>query len=311
MYQDPETVQENMKQLGISNSITTVNHLTPDQQGAEGADMFIQKPEYLKAYALYFKKFIEAYRSKGIRIEMVAPQNEFNSCQVFPSCIWTAESLSRFVGTYLGPEMQKLGVKILFGTMERKNDLMIDTVMKSEAGKYVSAIGFQWAGKGAIKAVHEKYPELKLVQTESECGDGKNSWDYCFYTWNLMKHYLSNGTSVYMYWNISLEEDGLSHWFWRQNSLVSVDKDTKTYRYTPEYYLMKQFSHFVQPGARRIETSGRYDNLLAFRNPDNSIVVIAANEENFEKPLKVRIGKFILPVNLESRSINTFVIPKK
>lgn len=53
---------------------------------------------------------------------------------------------------------------------------------------------------------------------------------------------------------------------------------------------MKQFSHFVQPGARRIETSGRYDNLLAFRNPDNSIVVIAANEENFEQPLKVRIG---------------------
>ena len=108
---------------------------------------------------------------------------------------------------------------------------------------------FNGLGKGAIKAVHEKYPELKLVQTESECGDGKNSWDYCFYTWNLMKHYLSNGTSVYMYWNISLEEDGLSHWFWRQNSLVSVDKDTKTYRYTPEYYLMKQLSHFVQPGA--------------------------------------------------------------
>ena len=75
MYQDPETVRENMKQLGISNNITTVNHLTPDQQGAEGADMFIQEPEYLKAYALYFKKFIEAYRSKGIRIEMVGPGN--------------------------------------------------------------------------------------------------------------------------------------------------------------------------------------------------------------------------------------------
>lgn len=311
MYQDPETVQKNMRQLGVDDNITTVNHLTPDQQGAEGADMFIQKPEYLKAYALYFKKFIEAYRSEGIHIDMVAPQNEFNSCQVFPSCIWTAESLSRFVGAYLGPEMQRLGVKILFGTMERKNDLMIDTVMKSEAGKYISAIGFQWAGKGAVKAVHEKYPELKLVQTESECGDGQNSWDYCFYTWNLMKHYLSNGTSVYMYWNISLEEDGLSHWFWRQNSLISVDKDTKTYRYTPEYYLMKQFSHFIHSGARRIETSGKYDNLLAFRNPDNSIVVIAVNEKSFEQPLKVRIGKFILPVNLASRSINTFVIPKR
>ena len=108
-----------------------------------------------------------------------------------------------------------------------------------------------------------------------------------------------------------IEEDGLSHWFWRQNSLISVDKDTKTYRYTPEYYLMKQFSHFIHSGARRIETSGRYDNLLAFRNPDNSIVVITVNEESFEQPLKVRIGKFILPVNLASRSINTFVIPKR
>ena len=311
MYQSPETVQENLKQLGVDDNLTSLNQLTPDQQGAEGADMFIQQPDYLQAYALYFKKFIEAYRTEGIHIDMVAPQNEFNSCQIFPSCIWTAESLARFVGQYLGPEMQKLGVKILFGTMERKNDLMIDTVMKSDAGKYISAIGFQWAGKGAIKAIHEKYPDLKLMQTESECGDGKNSWDYCFYTWNLMKHYFSNGASAYIYWNISLEENGLSHWFWRQNSLISVDKETKTFKYTPEYYLMKQFSHFIQPGARRIAISGKYDNLLAFRNPNNSIVIVTANEENIGRLLKIRIGKFVLSVELSPRSINTFVIPKR
>ena len=312
MYQDPKTVRENMKRLGVDDQdITTLNHLAPNQQGAEGADMFIQRPEYLDAYALYFKKFIEAYRAEGIHIGMVAPQNEFNSCQIFPSCIWTAESLSNFVGKYLGPAMQKLGVKILFGTMERKNDLMIDTVMQSEAGKYISAIGFQWAGKGAIKASHEKYPELKLVQTESECGNGQNSWDYCFYTWNLMKHYLNNGTSSYMYWNISLEENGLSHWYWRQNSLISVNKDTKTYKYTPEYYLMKQFSHFVKPGSKRLMTTGEYDNLLAFRNPDNSIVIVTANEDESIRLVKIRVGEFLLPVNLAPRSINTFVIPRK
>ena len=312
MYQDPKTVQENMKRLGVDDPrITTLNQLTSGQQGAEGADMFIQKPEYLKAYALYFKKFIEAYRAEGIYIGMVAPQNEFNSCQIFPSCIWTAESLANFVGKYLGPEMQELNVKIMFGTMERKNDLMIDTVMQSEAGKYISAVGFQWAGKGAIEAVHEKYPDLKLVQTESECGNGQNSWDYCFYTWNLMKHYLNNGASSYMYWNISLEENGLSHWFWRQNSLVSVDKETKTFKYTPEYYLMKQFSHFVKPGAKRLLTAGEYDNLLAFRNPDNSIIIIVVNEDESVQQPKIRLGEFILPVNLSPRSINTFVIPEK
>src|SRR2546426_8531617 len=48
----------------------------------------------------------------------VMPQNEFNSAQVFPSCTWTPEGLARFIG-YLGPEMEKRGVEIFFGTLER------------------------------------------------------------------------------------------------------------------------------------------------------------------------------------------------
>ena len=74
-----------------------------------------------------------------------------------------------------------------------------------------------------------------------------------------------------MYWNISLENGGISRWGWAQNSLVVVDPQTKSYRYTPEYYVMKHVSHYVQPGAYKLETEGAYTNLLAFRNPDNSI----------------------------------------
>ena len=36
----------------------------------------------LKAYALYFSKFIEAYKKQGIPIFAVMPQNEFNSAPV-------------------------------------------------------------------------------------------------------------------------------------------------------------------------------------------------------------------------------------
>ena len=50
-----------------------------------------------------------------------------------------------------------------------------------------------------------------------------------------------------MYWNISLENGGISRWGWAQNSLVVVDPQTKSYRYTPEYYVMKHVSHYVQP----------------------------------------------------------------
>lgn len=65
----------------------------------------------------------------------------------------------------------------MFGTMERANEALVDTILTDPASrKYISGVGFQWAGKGAIKGLHERYPDMKLYQTEQECGDGQNDW---------------------------------------------------------------------------------------------------------------------------------------
>ncbi|MDR1502294.1 MAG: beta-glycosidase [Prevotella sp.] len=281
-------------------------------QDLEGTNMFIQEPEYFKAYALYFRKFIEAYKNEGISIGMIAPQNEFNSCQIFPSCTWTAAGLSTFIGDYLGLQMKEMGVDVMFGTMERGNALLVDTIMQNKSREYISQIGFQWAGKESIAKIHETYPDMKLMQTESECGDGKNSWDQCFYIWNLMKHYFNNGISAYMYWNISLDKDPANNrWQWPQNSLISVDQENKTYKYNPEYYLMKQFSHFVKPGAKRLSTEGSYENMLAFLNPDNSVVVVAANKGDANQILKIKVKDQMMTVDMKMKSINTFLIEAK
>ena len=72
----------------------------------------------------------------------------------------------------------------MFGTMERANESLVDTVLTDPAsGKYVKGVGFQWAGKGAIAGIHKRYPGLKLYQTEQECGDGKNDWKGAMYSW--------------------------------------------------------------------------------------------------------------------------------
>jgi glucosylceramidase len=175
------------------------NNLPANKQGREGTNMFIQNDEYFKAYSLYFSRFIEEYRKQGIQISMIMPQNEFNSCQIFPSCTWTAAGLATFIGKYLGPEMEKQKVDIMFGTMERPSEALVDTILYDPyAGKFIKGIGFQWAGKGAIPGLQKRYPDLKLYQTEQECGDGKNDWKFCRYAWTLMKHYISNGASAYM-----------------------------------------------------------------------------------------------------------------
>ncbi|MFI5185110.1 MAG: glycoside hydrolase family 30 beta sandwich domain-containing protein [Chitinophagales bacterium] len=299
----------NFKSDEFGMDLTRINNgLEPGKEGKEGTDMFIQNEKYYKAYAVYFEKFIQAYRRQNIKINTVMPQNEFNSAQVFPSCTWTAAGLAKFI-SYLGPRMQSLGVSVFFGTVERANPKMVDTILTSpESSKYIKGAGFQWAGKGAIAAIHQQYPALTLYQTEQECGNGKNDWKYCVYTWSLMEHYFKNGANAYMYWNTSLKQGGISTWGWKQNSLVSVDTVNKTYKYNYEYYLMKHVSHFVKPGAKRLNTTGSFDNLLAFINPDKSIVIVTQNNGNEEKKIIVKIGnKTIAPV-LKPNTFNTFLI---
>jgi glucosylceramidase len=284
------------------------NGLTADQVGHEGTDMFIQDDQYFKAYALYFSKFIDAYHKHGISIGMVMPQNEFNSAQIFPSCTWTAHGLAKFV-SYLGPQMQQKGVNVFFGTMERPNEKLVDTILTTpESGKYIKGVGFQWAGKGAIAGIHQRYPNLTLYQSEQECGDGKNDWKYCRYTWGLMKHYFNSGANAYMYWNIALEQGGISHWGWRQNSLVSVDTVTKKFSYNYEYYLLKHLSHYVKPGAKLLTVSGEQKNLLAFKNPDKSIVIVIQNDSDADKTVTLKVGSKTIAPLLKADSFNTFVV---
>ncbi len=141
------------------------NGIRPDQIGREGEDMFIQEPRYFEAYAKYFGRFLDAYRAKGIMVGMVMPQNEFNSAQNFPSCTWTPEGLTRFLH-YLAPEMDKRGVEVFFGTLERGNPHLLEVAMADkEVARYIKGVGTQWAGKNALPAIHEKFPALLVFQS--------------------------------------------------------------------------------------------------------------------------------------------------
>jgi glucosylceramidase len=286
------------------------NGLKPEQLAKEGTDQFIQEDRYFITYSVYFARFIQEYARQGIKISMVMPQNEFNSPQPFPSCSWTAEGLARFI-SFLGPELQKLNVDVFFGTMERPNEKLVDiALLDPNAGKYIKGAGFQWAGKRAIVGIHRRYPDLKLYQTEQECGDGKNDWRYCRYAWTLLKRFLENGVSAYHYWNIALQKVGVSRWGWAQNSLVTIDAAVRTYKYNYEYYLLKHISHFVKPGARRLDTftlTG-YDNLLAFANPDETVVVLMQNDLSQELPVRIKVGGKVIGATLEADSFNTFVV---
>jgi glucosylceramidase len=288
-----------------------VNDLPEAGAGREMQTQFRMEENVLKAYALYFAKFIDAYQKEGIDIYAVHVQNEPNSCQNFPSCIWTPSALATFIGGYLGPqfEQDKRKTEIWLGTIERPQIERVDTILTDpRAKKHIKGVGFQWAGKGAIPEIHRKYPQLKLMQTETECGNGSNGWPAAEYTFSLMKHYFNNGANAYMYWNMVLDETGRSQWGWKQNSMISIDQTSKAVTYHPEFYLMKHLSFFTKPGARKIDTSDPDADLLAFRNPDGGIILLAANRTDNKVRLVLKLGDDFLNVQVLSRSFNTFIV---
>lgn len=285
----------------------TVNDLDEKGAGEEMHTQFRMEEKYLAAYALYFSKFITGYHKEGIDIYAVHVQNEPNSCQNFPSCIWEPAALADFIGKYLGPELEKnmLQTEIWLGTIERPQIGRIDAVLTDTlAKKYIRGVGFQWAGKDAIPLVHTKYPGYKLMQTETECGDGSNDWKAAEHTFSLMKHYFNNGANAYMYWNMVLNESGKSQWGWKQNSMISVNSNTGKVTLNPEYFLMKHFSHFIIPGSYKIESPDT--GCLAFRDHD-SVIIEYYNPGGPARKTFI-VGNLMFKAGLEGRSFNTFKI---
>jgi glucosylceramidase len=288
-----------------------VNDLPQSGAGREMHTQFRMEEKVLKAYALYFSKFIDAYKQESIDIYAVHVQNEPNSCQNFPSCIWTPSALAAFIGGFLGPQFEQddRDTEIWLGTIERPQIERVDTIATDrEAQKYIKGVGFQWAGKGAIPEVYCKYPQLKLMQTETECGNGSNDWPAAEYTFSLIKHYFNHGANAYMYWNMVLDETGKSQWGWKQNSMISIDRTTKTITYNPEFYLMKHLSYFIQSGAQKLGSSNDEADLLAFQNPNGILIILAANRSDSDEQPVVKIGEKVLHMPLPARSFNTFVL---
>ncbi len=286
------------------------NGLREDQVVKEGQDAFIQDERYFRAYALYFRRFVDAYRQRGLPIGMVMPQNEFNSAQVFPSCVWSPEGLARFI-PYLGEALQGADTEIFFGTLERGDPNLFEKVYADpKVRPLIKGVGAQWAGRQAIPFIHQAHPELKIYQSEQECGNGLNDWRFARFSWTLMKDFMRAGASVYDYWNIAADQGGISTWGWGQNSMISVDEKARTYRINPDYYVFKHLSHYVKPGAQRIGTISfaGYENLLAFKNPDGRLVVIVQNDQAQAAPLNMTIGDKTLRAMLPADSFNTLVI---
>jgi glucosylceramidase len=282
------------------------------------------EPRVWATYADYLLSYLRAYRDAGVAVSQLHIQNEPNSDQKFPSCLWTGASMRDFIRDHLGPRFEAAGepCELWAGTIERgalvgwqpeahAGDCYhnwLHTILADPAARrHIKGVGYQWNGKGALAQTRAEWPDLPIMQTENECGDGQNTWAYAFYVFDLMWQYFHHGCSAYVYWNFLLPAGGQSTWGWRQNALATVDAVAGTFHWNPEYHVLRHVAQFVRPGARYLPLrGGQAAYALAFENPDGATVLILANPAASPTTVDLALPHLQGPITLPAQSLTTW-----
>ncbi|MEL7122809.1 MAG: glycoside hydrolase family 30 protein, partial [Bacteroidota bacterium] len=140
-------------------------------------------PEYYDTWALFFSKYINAYKAEGIDIWGLTVENEpLGNGNNWESMHYTPDEMTLFVKDHLGPKLEADGhdVKIL-GYDQNREELRawIDAQYTDEtAKKYFAGTAIHWYASTfeyfpeELQYAHEAAPDKYLIQSEA-CVDAE------------------------------------------------------------------------------------------------------------------------------------------
>jgi len=166
-------------------------------------------PKYYDAFALYFSKYLDAYKAEGIDIWGLTPVNEpHGNGNNWESMHFNPQEETDFVQNHLGPKLEADGygkVNIL-GYDQNRHGLKewVDAMFKDEASsKYFAGTAIHWYESTydyfpeELQYAHNKAPNKYLIETEG-CIDSEIP------KWNDDKWYWSKEATD---WGFDWRED--------------------------------------------------------------------------------------------------------
>jgi glucuronoarabinoxylan endo-1,4-beta-xylanase len=147
-----------------------------------------------------------------------------------------------------------------------------------------------------MKAAKSVVGTLPLFQTEFQT-DGDNDIEGGFETaWLIHNSLVEEGTSAWLYWDL----------VWgKGRGLVSLP-DTTGYGIRDQYYALRHYSLFTDPGYIRIGASASKSNIRvsAFRSPDQKrVTIIALNVGPDQERLGFTLGDFVARTSTVYRTV--------
>jgi len=260
------------------------------------------------AYALYFTKYVQEYAKNGININRLLIQNETDMNPSYPGCDMSPEQMNELVFDYIRPAFKKAGVKteIWAGTFRgfRKDAEKFLSLKRSKA---IDGIGLQYCNKGQIKSLSHNYSNIQFMHTEGRCEHGENSMKQARKRFGEVCMWLNSGCENFCYWNIVLNENSTSAWGWRQNSLITINRESKEVTYNPDYAPIALLSKFIRPNYKILNTiSPKHENVLAVSN-DKQLIVFLQNDSDIIITKQLKIANKFYDINLPATSLCAFV----
>ena len=141
-------------------------------------------PKYYDTWALFFSKYLDAYRAEGIDIWGLTVENEpLGNGNNWESMHFSPEEMTAFVENHLGPKLEADGkgdVQILGYDQNREhlNEWVDAMYANDNSTKYFGGTAIHWYASTyevfpeALQYAHQKAPDKHLIQSEA-CVDAE------------------------------------------------------------------------------------------------------------------------------------------
>lgn len=290
--------------------------------------------KYKDLWALYYAKYVKEYAKCGIKISAITVQNEPNAVQTWESCNYTAEDERDFIKDHLIPVLDREGLadlKIIIWdhNKERLYDRAKEVLEDPTVNDRVWAVGHHWYSGDhfdALRLVSEQFhkplictefcggidePALEVAEKYGrEICENFNNYETAICDWNILLS--ENGGPFHNRTGDSEAAPGVVHDPINGGCYAPVlfSAERKELVFTPIYYYIGHFSKFVARGAKRLAVTKYTSDLYvcAFKNPDDSIVLIIMNTADRDLPANIRLHGKCFQANAEAHSIMTVII---
>ncbi len=275
--------------------------------------------QWQASYALYLKKFVQAYAAVGLPIDALTLQNEpLNQNSTYPTMYMSASQQTNIIKNNLGPQFAADGITTKILAYDHNWDhpeYPIQVLDDPDASQYVAGTAFH-AYAGTVSAqttVHNAHPDKDVYFTEITGGDwATNFADNLVWNFqNILNGSVRNWSKSAILWNLALDQNDGPHQGGCTNcrGVVTINTNDGAVTFNEEFYALGQVTKAVQANAVRVAATtyaGGVDT-VAYKNPDGSLALVALNPNSSATTIRVVQSGKHFSYQIPGKSVATFL----